>query len=92
MTRSKDVEREPPEPYDLARVFRCPECSTLYLTPTEAAARLGVDRRTVQRWLRAGKIPRAVLLEAPGRSMWLIPEDDLEAFRRSGIAPRSMHQ
>jgi excisionase family DNA binding protein len=60
-----------PEPTDRARPT---------LTISEAARATGRDRRTVRRWLDAGKLPGAELLEGPTGPAWSIPVADLLAL------------
>ncbi|MFQ5614747.1 MAG: helix-turn-helix transcriptional regulator [Anaerolineae bacterium] len=53
------------------------------LTSAQAAARLGVTPRTIQRWVAAGVFPNAFKLD-PGfiKSPFIIPVEDVEAFER----------
>ncbi len=60
-----------------------------YLTVAEAALRCGVSRRTVQSWIRGGKLSASRL---PG-GHYRIHEDVLKVFLRSrrppeGVEPR----
>jgi excisionase family DNA binding protein len=52
----------------------------LYST-SEAAERLGIDTRTVQRWAASGRFAHAVKdTSPPGKGpRWLIPEYDLKS-------------
>lgn len=47
-----------------------------YLAPEAVATRLGVDRTTVWRWIKDGKLPAF----RPGRNVTRISEVDLDAF------------
>lgn len=38
---------------------------TELLTQTEFAAILGVDRKTVRKWARSGKLPRPIISDPP---------------------------
>jgi len=51
---------------------------TDYLTVTEAAKRLSVDRRTLQNWCRDGKVPGAI--RTPG-GHWRVPVEFVERER-----------
>jgi excisionase family DNA binding protein len=53
-----------------------------FLTPEEVAARLKVQPRTVQEWLRTGRLPGLKL-----GKLWRIRESDLEAFLSPPVAP-----
>jgi excisionase family DNA binding protein len=46
-----------------------------YITTSEAAARLGVNIRTIQRWCRSGQLDA----RKPGRD-WLISREAVEAM------------
>lgn len=49
------------------------------LTVLEAAKRLGIDRRTVNVWIRKGQLPGAYQLDPSNpRSRYRIPESDIE--------------
>lgn len=55
------------------------------LTVAEVAARLGVEVRTVQKWLqRAERDGEEIFIGAyrAGKRTWLIPESALENFQR----------
>lgn len=49
-----------------------------FLTVAEVAARLGIDERTVRRWILSGRLP-AVQLGGP-RAPVRIPSDELRAW------------
>jgi excisionase family DNA binding protein len=55
-----------------------------YLTQSEVAERLFVDRGTVQQWIDKGWLPAS----RHGRSNRLVREDDVAAFERPGIRRR----
>jgi len=38
-----------------------PKLSELYLTTGQAASRLGVNRLTIQRWVKSGRLPGEVV-------------------------------
>jgi excisionase family DNA binding protein len=55
--------------------------NTRPLNTSDVAERLGVDVRTVQRWIAAGRFPGAYRVDPQGsRSPYLIPENDVVAF------------
>lgn len=53
-----------------------------WLTVTEAADRLGVDGRTVRRWIQELYFPNAVR-SSPRQGRYLIPESDIETFEQN---------
>ena len=55
-----------------------------YLTITEAAKLVAVDRRTLQNWCRGGKVPGA--MQTPG-GHWRVPEAWATAGVGRGAAP-----
>jgi excisionase family DNA binding protein len=55
-----------------------------WLTVSEAAERLRVGNVTVQRWLRAGKLPGTLLSRRAG---WRIPERAVDALLQGEHAP-----
>jgi excisionase family DNA binding protein len=50
------------------------------LTTSQAAARLGVGKSTVNLWCRQGRFPNARSEETPRGPVWVIPESDLAGF------------
>ncbi len=52
------------------------------LTTSQAAARLGVGRSTVNLWCRQGKFPNAEARVEVIGTVWYIPESDLEGFQK----------
>ncbi len=53
------------------------------LSTAEAARAVGIDRMTLQRWIRAGRIkaPKPVLRNGRGVRLWLA--SDMEQLRRT---------
>lgn len=51
------------------------------LTPVQVAQRLGLDRKTVYRWIRAGWLEGAVQLP---NGRWRIPADVVEGIATAG--------
>ena len=57
------------------------------LSTTMAAERLGVNVRTIQRWVRAGKFAGAFALDPDAtRPTYLIPLSAVEAFEQRRLA------
>lgn len=52
------------------------------LTVLEAAQRLNAAASTVRKWLREGRFPNARQPFDWPTSPWLIPEGDIESFKR----------
>jgi excisionase family DNA binding protein len=52
------------------------------MSVADAAAVLGVDRRTILRWRRAGRFPGAREERVPGGMRWLIPTREVETVAR----------
>ena len=52
---------------------------------TSAARRIGVNRRTVERWIAAGLLPA----ERVGVRQWIIEESDVERARERREAERA---
>jgi excisionase family DNA binding protein len=55
-----------------------------YVTTTEVAAALGVERQTVARWIRTGKL-RAIRIRVGQRSIYRIEVAEVRAFARRYI-------
>ena len=55
----------------------------LYLSDKQLAARYGVHRTSVWRWLRENNLPKPVKL-SPGCTKWLL--NDIEAWEQERIA------
>jgi Helix-turn-helix domain len=53
-----------------------------HLTASELAERFNVKAVTVRAWLTKGLFPNAKLEENIQGKIWLIPEGDLENFRK----------
>lgn len=53
------------------------------LSTTEMAKRLGVNRQTLQRWSKAGRVPRVRL---GSRTFRYNPPDVLEALAAEGVS------
>ena len=53
-----------------------------YYSPAEVAELLGVTRRTVYAWIKAGVLPAI----KSGPKLWLISQDLLSTFERQGQA------
>ncbi|MFN2179913.1 MAG: helix-turn-helix transcriptional regulator [Candidatus Promineifilaceae bacterium] len=56
------------------------ETATQTLSVKEAAQRLGVDDRTVRRWIHLRQFPHAYQLSPIKSSPYRIPEADIEDF------------
>jgi excisionase family DNA binding protein len=54
--------------------------NTTTLSTSEVAVICDVDRRTVSRWVTAGKFPGAYKKARQGRPEWRIPHSDVDAF------------
>jgi excisionase family DNA binding protein len=54
---------------------------TDYLKPAEVAALLGVNAKTVKRWIRAGKLDA---IKTPG-GHWRIPTESVERLKTRAI-------
>lgn len=52
------------------------------LTIKEVAERLGVAPITVHKWREKGMFPNAYKVYEGARAPWLIPESDLEGFKK----------
>jgi excisionase family DNA binding protein len=57
-----------------------------FLTVAEVAARLGIDERTVRRWIVSGRLP-AIQLGGP-RAPVRIPVDEFDAWLETRRTPR----
>lgn len=55
--------------------------SDVTVTLTEAAERLGKSRKTVFRWVKAGKFPNAAKLQGAQGEEWRIPTRDIEELQ-----------
>ncbi|MCA1625028.1 MAG: helix-turn-helix domain-containing protein [Acidobacteria bacterium] len=53
-----------------------------FLKASEVAKKYGVNSYTVKGWIRSGLFPNAKLEETIAGSVWLIPESDLENFKK----------
>ena len=53
-----------------------------YLKASEVAKKYEVNSYTVKGWIRSGLLPNAKLEETVAGSVWLIPEADLENFKK----------
>jgi len=49
-------------------------------TIQDAARRLGINERTMRLWVEQGKFPHAYRLDPTSRSVYRIPEEDLNRF------------
>lgn len=80
MSRLGNGPREP-----LTNLRHCPRLDTMttdHLTTAEVAATLGVDVRTVHRWVTAGEL--TPLTKLPGlRGAYLFARSDVEALVRA---------
>lgn len=56
-----------------------------YLTVDAVAEIFGVDRETVMRWIRSGRLPAVVL---PGGRRYRIRREDLDTALRPASEPR----
>lgn len=56
--------------------------SDKYLKASEVAKKYEVNPFTVKGWIRNGLFPNARLEETIAGSIWLIPESDLENFKK----------
>lgn len=56
-----------------------------WLTTAEAAARIGVTRQTIARWIREGKLP-ARRIQVGQRAIYRIDRRDLVAFVKQYVA------
>lgn len=52
------------------------------LKASEVAKRYEVNAYTVKSWIKKGLFPNARLEESIAGSVWLIPESDLENFKK----------
>lgn len=65
-----------------------PSCDTLWLMPGAAAKRVGVNRKTIQRWMDEGDLPYDSNV-IPG--FRCVKPADLDAVARSKGHPRPKH-
>ncbi|MGI8638445.1 MAG: helix-turn-helix domain-containing protein [Pyrinomonadaceae bacterium] len=56
--------------------------SEKFLKASEVAKKYDVNPYTVKSWIRSGLFPNAKFEETVAGSVWLIPESDLENFKK----------
>lgn len=59
-----------------------------YVTAAEAAGRIGVSRRTIARWIEAGRIPGAKRQRVPGGFRFLVSARTADRMAREAEAER----
>jgi excisionase family DNA binding protein len=52
------------------------------MTVKEAAALLGAGESSVRMWCVEGKFPHAEYVQSPRGAYWMIPESDLDGFKK----------
>jgi hypothetical protein len=50
------------------------------ITSKEFALRLGRNYHAVAKWLKAGKVPGAEMVDTPRGAVWMIPETAVKTF------------
>lgn len=61
------------------------------LSLRQVAERLGENLETVRTWRKAGRFPHAELITTIRGDVWLIPEHDVQRFKRPSVGrPRKV--
>jgi len=66
--------------------------SNQYLTPNQAAKRIGVAGKTIRRWIHEGEFPNAYRLSSRPKSPYRIPIEDIEAYEARRVVKVDIKQ